>query len=216
MIIAIDGPSASGKSTTAKLVAKKLNFLHIDTGAMYRAVTLYFLDHKVSLKNPTQIQHSLDNIDLKLSTDGKLFLNGRDVSETIRENPVTNFVSQVSSISAVRDRMVDLQRKLSRNHNVVMEGRDIGTRVFPDADYKIFIVADVDIRSKRRYLEMREKGVKISYESILKDLIERDRIDSTREHSPLKKADDAIVIDTTRLTIEEQVEKIIDIVQGNH
>ncbi len=215
MIIAIDGPSASGKSTTAKLVAKKLDFLHIDTGAMYRAVTLYFLEHQVPLNNPTQIKQSLEKIDLKLSAEGKLFLNGRDVAEAIRENPVTNFVSQVSAIPAVRDRMVELQSNLARNHDVVMEGRDIGTRVFPDADYKIFIVADTEVRSRRRYLEMREKGVDCSYESILKDLIERDRFDSTREHSPLKKADDAIVIDTTRLTIEEQVAEIIDIIRSN-
>ncbi len=214
MIIAIDGPSASGKSTTAKLVAKKLNYLHIDTGAMYRAVTLYFLENKIPLNNPTQIFTSLRSINLQLMTDGKLLLNKRDVSERIREESVTKFVSEVSAIPTVRDKMVDLQRELSKNHDVVMEGRDIGTRVFPQADFKIFIVADVKVRSQRRYLEMLGKGEECSYESVLKDLIRRDETDSTREHSPLMKADDAIVIDTTALTIDEQVKKIIEIIQS--
>ncbi len=210
IIIAIDGPAGSGKSTTAKLLAQKLGYKYIDTGAMYRAVTLFWLRKHLPLEEKAVCQILPEiSIDLQYNNNGlSIFLNGEDVSEAIRLPEVTNFVSPISTYKCVREFLVEQQRTIGANGAVVMDGRDIGTVVFPNADLKIFLVASVEERVRRRLLELEQKGVAISPEEVRKQIIERDRIDSTRQHSPLQKALDAIEIDTTNLTIEEQVEKI--------
>lgn len=214
MIIAIDGPAASGKSTTAKIVAERLNFIHIDTGAMYRAVTLFFLSNSVDFDNVSEIGNILQNVTINIGSDKRIFINNSDVTEDIRKNIVNGNVSQVSAIYDVRKKMVELQREMAKNDNVVMEGRDIGTRVFPNADYKFFIIADHRVRGFRRLKEMEKQGEKSDLETVISDIKERDRIDSSRKYSPLEKADDAVVIDTTDLSIDEQVKEIIDIVKN--
>ena len=220
MIIAIDGPAGSGKSTTAKKVAAQLNLMHLDTGAMYRAVALYILDQDIAgfhLNNHNQITQILDEIEIEFSNESNnIFLNGRDVSVDIRENRVSEFVSEVSAISLVRERMVLLQREIATGNDVVLEGRDIGTRVFPKADVKIFLNADVNERGQRRFKELMERGVEITLESVIREIESRDLKDSSREHSPLEKAKDAIEIDTTKLSIDAQVNKIISLVETNH
>ena len=209
MIIAIDGPAASGKSTTAKKVAEKLSCLHIDTGAMYRAVTLYFLKNKISLNHPTKVKIFLDRIKIILTDNGGIYLNGIEVTEEIRSEEINRRVSDVSAIFHVREKLVEIQRKIAQNGDIVMEGRDIGTRVFPDADLKFYLSADVKERAQRRLKEMIEKGEEKKLEDVISELSERDQIDSSRKYSPLKKANDAILIDTTDLTIEEQVSEIV-------
>jgi len=213
MIIAIDGPSASGKSTTARLVASNLKFVHIDTGAMYRAVTLFLLENKIPLDDEILIQSGLEKLTLQFDKNGCLYLNGRDVSTEIRDNRITINVSQVSAHRIVRNKLVELQRSMSNGQNVVMEGRDIGTQVFPNAEVKIFIVADVKVRAERRFWELRDKGIDCSLSSVETDLLQRDKYDSTRTHSPLIKAQDAVEIDTTDLSIDQQVSKIVKIAQ---
>lgn len=213
IVIAIDGPAGSGKSTTAKLLARKLGYNYIDTGAMYRAVTLYWLRKNLPLDEEI-VCNLLDEITIDLSTVNdnlKIFLNGEDVSEEIRLPDVTKFVSPISTYKCVREFLVEQQRKIGKDGGVVMDGRDIGTVVFPNAELKIYLVASVEERVRRRLLELKQKGLDISEDDVRKQIIERDKIDSTREHSPLKKADDAIEIDTTNLTIEEQVEKIFQL-----
>ena len=214
MIIAIDGPAASGKSTTAKKVAEKLSFTHLDTGAMYRAVTLFFLDNKTVLSDPDQIQYAVNLIRLKFLKDQILLMNDVDVSAEIRTGRVTEFVSEVSALQQVREKMVYLQREIAKFQDVVVEGRDIGTHVFPNAKFKFFIVAEVEKRAQRRYDELKIKFGDIIFKDVLLDLKERDKKDASRKISPLKKAEDAIVIDTTSLTIDEQVDEIIDIINN--
>ncbi len=213
MIIAIDGPAASGKSTTAKKIADQLNFVHIDTGAMYRAVTLYFLSHNVELGNQSDVSMHLQKLNLNIDSDKRIFVNSIDVTGDIRKNVVNSYVSQVSSIFEVREKMVEIQRRMAEDQDVVMEGRDIGTRVFPSADFKFFIIADAKERGIRRLKELENQGETIDLESVISGIEKRDRIDSSREYSPLLKADDAIVIDTTNLSIDEQVKEIIDIIK---
>lgn len=210
IVIAIDGPAGSGKSTTAKLLACKLGYKYIDTGAMYRAVTLYWLRKKLPLDEMV-VCSLLGEITINLSTQNnslRIYLNGEDVSEEIRLPEVTKYVSPISTFSCVREYLVEQQRKIGMDGGVVMDGRDIGTVVFPDAELKIYLVASVEERIRRRLNELKQKGVELSEAEVRKQIVERDRIDSTREHSPLRKAEDAIEIDTTNLTIEEQVEKI--------
>mgnify|MGYP000897078619 FL=1 len=217
MIIAIDGPAGSGKSSTARTVASRLNALYIDTGAMYRAVALYCLDNNVSAETVV----SEITLGLEQSADGvNVFLNGKNVSARIRSQEVSDMSSQVSQIASVRDLMVNQQRALaakatSEGRTVVMEGRDIGTVVFPSADYKFFLVADPRVRAERRVAQLKEKGEDAEVSTLLSEIIERDKRDEGREHSPLRKASDAIEIDTSGLLFEDQVDKILGVISGN-
>ena len=215
MIIAIDGPAGSGKGTVAKLISEKLKFVNIDTGAMYRCVALKMYENHIGINDFEKIHEVLDNIEINFENE-KVFLNGRDVSKDIRTVEISNFVSPVSTIGFVREKMVDLQRELGRKNNVVMEGRDIGTVVFPNADLKIYLDATPEERARRRVAQNIQNGIESNYDQILKDIIERDNRDSTREISPLKKADDAILIDSTNLTIDEVVNRIIDLVKSKN
>lgn len=215
IIIAIDGPAGSGKSTTARLVAQKLGYIYIDTGAMYRAVTLAFLKSGLEY-NEQNICNLLEQITISLnySPQGQItLLNGEDVSEAIRANEVTNLVSPISAINCVRHKLVKQQQMMGQNGGVVMDGRDIGTVVFPNAQLKIFLIASIEARTKRRQLELKQKGIDLQFEQVRTQIIERDIYDSTREISPLKKADDAIEIDTTNLTIQEQTDLIVSLAQ---
>jgi len=220
MIIAIDGPAGSGKSTTAKKIAAQLNLMHLDTGAMYRAVALYILDQDIAeshLNNHNQMTQILDKIEIEFSNESNnIFLNGKDVSVEIRENRVSEFVSEVSAISLVRERMVLLQREIAAGNNVVLEGRDIGTRVFPNADVKVYLNADVNERGQRRFNELMKQGEEITLGSVIRDIELRDLKDSSREHSPLEKAKDAIEIDTTKLSIDAQVNEIVSLIETNN
>ena len=214
MVIAIDGPAGSGKSTTAKFVAEKLSFIHINTGAMYRGIALKCIQKNVNIEDTSQLNHLLTHTKLEFAAEGRstLFMDGVDISAEITSVKVTDFVSQVSAISEVREKLVQYQRKMAEGLNVVLEGRDIGTVVFPNADHKFFLVADIHERAKRRKKEMEAKGEVVSLEELTAEMLERDRKDSTRKHSPLKKAEDAVEIDTTGISIEEQVNRIVEIV----
>jgi CMP/dCMP kinase len=213
IVIAIDGYSACGKSTTAKEVAKELNYRYIDSGAMYRAVTLYFLDHLVAFTNPKEVDKALREIQLSFRInakgDSELFLNGINVEKGIRKMRVSESVSQVSVIKEVRDAMVSIQRKLGKDKGIVMDGRDIGTVVFPEAELKVFLTADILVRAFRRQKELLERDDMVDIDTIIENLEKRDRIDSTRKESPLAKAPDAMAMDTTHITIDEQVDEVI-------
>jgi cytidylate kinase len=216
IIIAIDGYSACGKSTTAKLVASKLGYTYIDTGAMYRGVTLYFLQQYIELTNPKAIADALDKIHLQFVYNTKkelseLYLNGLNVENEIRKMYVSDKVSEVSALPEVRMRMTALQRKMGKNSGVIMDGRDIGTNVFPDAALKIFMTADLRVRAHRRQLELLEKKQVVDLPDIIENLEKRDLIDTTRKENPLVKAIDAYEIDSTYITIEEQVDCIINL-----
>lgn len=213
--IALDGYSSCGKSTLAKALAKALGYIYVDTGAMYRATTLYFLRNNIDFENEEQILEALDNIHIsfQIKPDGNCntILNKENVEAEIRGMEVSNMVSPVATISSVRKAMVAQQRIMGENKGVVMDGRDIGTVVFPYAELKIFLNADTEIRAKRRMDEMISKGINISFQDIKKNLRDRDRIDSTRKDSPLKKAFDAIEIDNTDMTREQQLEHVLDL-----
>lgn len=214
-IIALDGPAASGKSTTAKLLAKKLGYIYIDTGAMYRACALSSLNKQISLDNLNLLNKMLNEIDIliKQTNQGnKIFLDGEDVSEKIREENISLLSSKIASIPEVRKKMVALQQKMGANGAVVMDGRDIGTVVFPNADFKFFIVASYSVRTKRRWQELQNKGINSDLKKIEEELKWRDKNDSERTCSPLVKAKDAYEIDTTNLSINEQVEMILKII----
>ena len=216
MQVAIDGPASSGKSTISKLISKETNFLYLDTGAMYRATTLAFLRNHISVDDEKAIEELLENLDIsfKNTEDGQLvFLNGEDVTREIRDLEVTRNVSEVSAIKAVRVKLVQMQREIAENHSIIMDGRDIGTVVLPNAELKIFLVASVKERALRRYRENQEKGIELSLEKLEEEIAHRDFLDSTRKESPLKKADDAIEIDTTSLSIQEVVSKITNLIQ---
>ena len=214
MIIAIDGPAGAGKSTVARIIAKELGFLYIDTGAMYRALTLKALERKINAKDiPALIEMSRStNIDLNNNQDSslKILLDGRDVSSPIRQPRITRLVSDIAKIKGVREIMLGLQRKFGKLRDSVLDGRDIGTVVFPDADKKFYIDAEFSVRVRRRYKELKELNQDVTLKDIEKDLRNRDNIDSTREFAPLKKADDAIYIDTTNMAIEEVVQTILE------
>ena len=209
--IAIDGPSGTGKSTTAKILAKDLSFIYIDTGAMYRAVGLYCVKNNIDIEDEETIKNNLDNIDINIFyKDGtqEIELNHKIVSKEIRENHISHCASVVSQYKDVREKLVSLQQNLAKKNSVIMDGRDIGTVVLPDADLKIYLIASDEERAKRRYKELLEKGQDVEYDTILKELKERDYRDSHRENSPLKRADDAIELDNTNMTIEEVVNKV--------
>ena len=216
MIIAIDGPGGAGKSTVAKRTAQKLGFLYIDTGAMYRALTLKIISSKADIKDVpklTQIARKM-RIKFKKSKDGSLriFSDGKEVSRLIREKRVTELVSDIAKIKEVREVMVKLQRGFGSKASCVLDGRDIGTVVFPQAQVKIFMYADLDVRAQRRVRECAEKKIPATLDDVLENLKFRDKYDSGREHSPLKKARDAIEVDTTLLTIEEEIALVKKIV----
>ncbi|GMR65267.1 (d)CMP kinase [Bacillus cereus] len=215
--IAIDGPAAAGKSTVAKVVAKKLSYVYIDTGAMYRTITYAALEQKVDIENEEQLMEVVKNVNIEFQQGENtqlVFLNGQDVSEVIRTPEVTNRVSIVAKHRLVREEMVRRQQELAEKGGVVMDGRDIGTHVLPDAEVKIFMLASVEERAERRHLENINKGFDSNLEQLKEEIAQRDKLDSEREVSPLKKADDALELDTTSLSIEEVVQKIMGIVSG--
>lgn len=208
IVVAIDGYSSCGKSTLAKALAKKLHFIYVDSGAMYRAVTLYFLRNNTDLKNHDLIVDALEHIDLNFHSrdyESHILLNGEEVSEEIRQMPVSENVSLIASIKEVRKAMVRKQQKMGKSKNMIMDGRDIGTTVFPDAQVKLFMTADPKIRAERRYNELTAKGENVTLEEVFDNLAHRDFLDTTREESPLVRAEDAIILDNTNLTPEEQL-----------
>ncbi|MEX2513938.1 MAG: (d)CMP kinase [Cyclobacteriaceae bacterium] len=213
IIIAIDGYSGCGKSSTAKTVAKSLNYTYLDSGSMYRAATLHFLNHYTNINNPKEVHHSLEDMDVTFhfNEDGsqEIFLNGLNVEKEIRSMEVSDWVSEVSKLQEVREFMVQKQRKMGKNKAIVMDGRDIGTVVFPEAGLKVFMIAELEIRASRRQKELLDKGELVALDKVKKNLEERDAKDTGRKMSPLKQADDAVVIDTSFLQFEEQVSKIL-------
>ena len=212
MIIAIDGPSASGKSTTAKGVAERLGITHLDTGAMYRAVTLGIIEHGIDLDDHERICKFLEELEINFDSLNDIWANGHNVTGKIRTTEVSSNVSAVSAIFQVREKMVAIQRVIAEGPDCVLEGRDIGTIVFPNADYKFFLVADLEIRAKRRLVELEKIGEISSLSELKSDIQNRDLLDSSRNISPLVQAEDAITIDTGNLTIDEQIEKIVEII----
>ena len=213
MIIAIDGPAATGKSTSAKLVSKKLGFTYLDTGAMYRCVTLLVLRNNVEINNQDHLASLLKNFQLDIKKNGKdhlFLLDGENVSKDIRSSDVTDNVSAVSALPVVRKKLVSIQRKIADNQDSVVEGRDIGTVVFPNADVKFFIVADTLVRAKRRQLDLKRLGEKKTIDSLIKEIRDWDNYDSQRKISPLTKAIDAIEVNTTNTTIDEQVNFMVN------
>ena len=216
MIVAIDGPAASGKSTSAKLLAKELGFLYLDTGAMYRCVSWAVIKDEIDLSNDRQLLNFLKKFKIDLKNTGNrssFYVNNKDVTDLIRKSNISQRVSEVSAIPDIRDFMVDIQRNYAKSENCVMEGRDIGTVVFPKAEVKFFIIASDEVRAKRRKLELESLGEKKSLSELIDEIRRRDDFDSNRGHSPLKKAFDAIEIDTTDLSIDEQVELMLGIVK---
>lgn len=210
--IAIDGPAAAGKSTIAKVVAKNLNYTYIDTGAMYRCVAYYALINKVAFEDEKQVCHLLDTLDLQMFPDGTIQLNKEDVTSSIRENEVSMGASVVSRYPAVREFLVQKQREMAQGGGVILDGRDIGTVVLKDAELKIYQVASIECRAIRRYKENIERGIEADLEKIKQEIAQRDEQDMTRKVSPLKKADDAIEIDTSDMTLEEVVAKVMELV----
>lgn len=224
IIIAIDGYSSCGKSTVAKEIARKLNYIFIDSGAMYRAVTLYCLRNKLILNgivNNSVLISELGNIHIKFvnnpsTSHNDIYLNGENVELEIRQLEVAQNVSQVAAIAEVRQLLVALQQEMGRSKGIVMDGRDIGTVVFPDAELKIFMTADPRIRAQRRYDEMIAKNEQVNFDEILANIVERDRYDESRKESPLRKADDAIILDNSHMTREEQFQWIMEKVKNEN
>ena len=214
-IVAVDGTAGSGKGSVTKVVAERLNLVTIDTGAMYRCVTLAMLEQNVGTEELDKIADILKVIKIEFVDEGtekKVFLNGKDVTLQIRSKEVTEFVSPVATIKIVREHMAELQREMAKSIDVIMEGRDIGTNVFPNADVKIYLDASAEERAERRFRQNKENGIDISFEEILKNVKERDYIDSHREIAPLTKAPDAVYIDSTGMTVEEEVEAVIKVI----
>ena len=214
--IAIDGPAGAGKSTIAKMAAKKLDFIYVDTGAMYRAMALYFLRRDIDAKDEKKIAEACEHINVTIAYqegEQQVLLNGENVNAFIRTEEVSMMTSYTSKYPAVREKLLYLQRKLAAANNVIMDGRDIGTCVLPDAELKIYLTASASERAKRRYLEQKERGVESDLAQIERDIIARDEQDMNREIAPLKQAEDAIYLDTSDMTIEEVVTKIVSLVQ---
>ena len=214
-VVAIDGPAGAGKGTITKLVGEKLGLINIDTGATFRCVALNMLQEHIDIQEEEKIEKMLNNINIEMHIDGKIFLNGEDVTHRIRENDVNGLVSPVSTLPVVRNKLLEVQRNIAKGKNVIMEGRDIGTVVFPNADVKIYLDAAAEERARRRVLQNQEKGIESSYEEVLKGIKDRDKRDSTREIAPLKKAEDAIYVDSTNLSIEQVVNQIVKIIENN-
>lgn len=216
--IAIDGPSGAGKSTIAKRAAKALGYIYIDTGAMYRTVGLYLLRAGVDIRTEHErVLESLShiNIDIKyISGNQHIFLNGEDVTSLIRTPEISMAASYAGTVKEIREKMTAIQRTLAKNNNCIMDGRDIGSFVLPDAEVKIYLTADVNVRAKRRYEELCEKGEEVTLDEVLESMLERDKNDSSREFMPLKRAEEAILLDTTDLSLNESCEKVIDIIKN--
>lgn len=216
MIVAIDGPAGSGKGTVTKLIAKRMGLINLDTGATYRCVALETIRRGLTLEDKEKIVDLVDDLDIEFEYEEdniKVFLNGEEVTSVIRSMEVTKIVSQVSSIVPVRLKMVELQRRMAKGKNVIMEGRDIGTYVFPNAEVKIYLDANVEERAKRRFKENQEKGIESSYEEILENIKIRDENDKNKEIGSLKIADDAIIVDSSKLTIEEMTNRVEEIIR---
>lgn len=221
IIIAIDGHSSTGKSTLAKQIAKAFNYLYIDTGAMYRAVTFYALKNNLISNNhfnKEQLIKDLDQIkiDFKYNPEkgfSEVYLNGQNIENDIRQMAVSNFVSEIAAVPEIREKLVEQQRNIAKDKGVVMDGRDIGSVVFPDAELKIFMTASPEVRAQRRFKEITEKGDKVSFEEVLENVKKRDKIDSERAASPLIQTEDAILLDNSHLSPEEQYEKVLELVQ---
>ncbi len=214
--IAIDGPSGAGKSTISKAVAKKLGYLYVDTGAIYRTVGVFVRTHGVDPRDAENVAALLPQIKIEMRhVEGvqRMYLNGADVTETIREHEISRYASDVSAIPAVRAFLLEMQRKFAQTNNVIMDGRDIGTVVLPNATVKIFLTATAEDRAQRRYLELRAKGSDIAYEQVLEDMKRRDENDSTRALAPLKAADDAVLLDTTGFELEQSISAITELVE---
>lgn len=219
IVIAIDGPAGAGKSTAAKILAKKLSFSYLDTGAMYRAITYLVLKKGVDIKNYQKIGKVARNTDILFVPPGEdgishIIVNNEDVTDKIRTSIIDRNVSKVARIKPVRESMVKIQRKIAQKGNIIMDGRDIGSKVLPDADIKFFITASLEERARRRYLDLEEKEKDADIEEVKRKIAERDKLDTEREISPLIRTSDSILIDTTNITIEETVDKMIDIVKG--
>lgn len=213
MVIAIDGPAGSGKGTVAKILSEKLNILNIDTGATYRCVALKTIQSNIDVTDEEKIIEIASNINIKETNDGKVFLDDIDVTNEIRSKEVTTIVSQISSIVKVREYMVDVQRNMANDNDVVMEGRDITTVVFPNADYKFYLDASIDVRAKRRFLENQEKGIDMTYEEIYENIKQRDYNDMHKKVGSLMRTDDQVYIDSSDLTIDEVVNKMLEVIK---
>lgn len=215
--IAIDGPAGAGKSTLAKAAAEKLGYLYLDTGAIYRTVGLYAKMHGIDPSDSLAVIRLLNEIEIKIeySSDGlqHMYLMGQDVTKEIRENEISHYASKVSAIPAVRSFLLELQRKFARENHVVMDGRDIGTVVLPDAQVKIFLTATAEARAQRRYQELLERGQQVSYETVLSDVISRDETDTRRAAAPLRQAEDAVRLDTTGLNLEESLALLLKTIE---
>lgn len=212
--IAIDGPAGSGKSTTAKEVAKRLGYVYIDSGAMYRAVTLNAIERNIPTTDDKRMVEIAANTRIEFKTDNSqtiILMEGRDVSNLIRTPEVNNRINPVAANPEVRRILVKKQQELGKDGGIVMDGRDIGTVVFPDAELKIYMEASAEERAKRRFLEFKAKGIGIEYEEVLEEIKTRDRADTSRKHGPLRVAPDAVVLDTTNLSVDEQVEKVLEL-----
>lgn len=216
MNIAIDGPAGAGKSSIAKLVAKKMNYVYVDTGAMFRTMAYYFLTHDIDPVNETQVNDSCDRIRIEIqyqAGEQHIFLNGEDVSQEIRREEVGNAASVVAKYTKVRTKLLELQRELAASTDVIMDGRDIGTVVLPDAECKIYLTASSRVRAERRYKELKEKGESCDLEQIEADIIARDEQDMNREVAPLRQAEDAVLVDSSDMTIEEVVTRIMELAE---
>ena len=210
--VAIDGPAGAGKSTIAKLVAKEKGFIYVDTGAMYRGLAVHFLDSGVDAENTEKIIEACKDVDVTICYENgmqQVYLNGKNITDRLRDEAVGNMASRSSAIPEVRAKLLDLQRNLARTQNVIMDGRDIGTCVLPDADVKVYLTASVETRAKRRYDELIQKGVSCDLKEIEKDIEQRDHRDMTRETAPLKQTEDAVLVDSSHMTIDEVVDAIV-------
>ena len=216
IVVAIDGPAGSGKGTITKIVAKKLGLVNIDTGAMYRCVALECLNKNIMLEELERIAEVLEKIDIQLKREGEkqiVLLNGQDVSKEIRTERIDENVAKYAAIKIIRDKVTPIQQKMGENSNIIMEGRDIGTVVFPNADVKIFLDCSIEVRAQRRYKQNLERGINTSYEEVLKALVERHKLETKREVAPFVKADDAIYLDSSNMSIEEETAEVIKIIK---